>query len=92
MLGWIWVPGFEKAGDIWARQAEQRKADAAKWDALYGKIGAMQGIGLLSPTDADALAGVKNPDKLAGPMTIIEADINRREQEAIQSQKRVHPA
>jgi hypothetical protein len=72
--------GIEKAGDVWARQAAQKKADADLWSALNTKIDTYGKMGFLTGRDADALAGIKKPNDLAAALTVIEQDIGRRQQ------------
>jgi hypothetical protein len=77
--------GIEKAGDIWARQAEQKKAEADLWSALNTKIDTMGHYGYITGRDADALAGIKKPNDLAAALTVIEQDIGRRQQQEQQA-------
>lgn len=57
--------GIAAAGSIFA-------ANKAKLSNAYGKIDALSQIGYLPPEEADKLATIKDPDKLAGSLAVIE--------------------
>jgi len=71
-------------GGAVAQAGQEYQATKAKLSSSYGKIDALTQAGWLPPEEADKLAKIKDPDKLAGAMAVYEtqfaSDLSRKRQ------------